>query len=213
MQHGSRRFDTSLRICPLTMPCSSHRPGWRKAAPVERQAFRTPSFTHFNRTTMKLSIASFALAMGLVVSSPVFAQAPAAAPAGSAGLCKDGSYTSNDTKKGACAGHKGVKDWFAVAPATSKTAAAAPALAAAAAAPTAAAPKAAPAEATKAAAAPSTAPAAGGGPGMVWVNTGSKVYHCAGTRYYGKTKQGEYMTEAAAKAAGDHADHGKSCAS
>ena len=56
-------------------------------------------------------------------------------------------------------------------------------------------------------------PAPGGGPGMVWVNTRSKVYHCQGDRYYGNTKQGSYMSEPAAKAAGDRPDHGKACSS
>ena len=46
---------------------------------------------------------------------------------------------------------------------------------------------------------------------MVWVNTVSKTYHCAGTAYYGKTKAGKYVTEDTAKAEGDHADHGKLC--
>jgi hypothetical protein len=37
--------------------------------------------------------------------------------------------------------------------------------------------------------------------GKVWVNTESRVYHKGG-RWYGKTKQGKFMTEADAKAAG-----------
>jgi hypothetical protein len=32
-------------------------------------------------------------------------------------------------------------------------------------------------------------------PGMVWVNAKSKVYHTAGYRWYGKTKNGQWMTE------------------
>lgn len=161
---------------------------------------------------MKLPLNTLALIVGMLASAAAFAQAPAAAPSGSTGLCKDGSYTSNDTKKGACAGHKGVKDWFATAaaaPASAKTAAASASAPAAATMP----PKTAPAATKTATAAPSAAPAVGGGPGQVWVNSSSKVYHCSGTKYYGKTKQGEYMTEAAAKAAGNHADHGKACAS
>ena len=40
---------------------------------------------------------------------------------------------------------------------------------------------------------------------VVWVNTKSHVYHYAGTRSYGTTKQGAYMCEADANAAGDRA--------
>ena len=50
------------------------------------------------------------------------------------------------------------------------------------------------------AATPKTSPA--NNAGMVWVNTESGVYHKPGTRWYGKTKQGKYMTEADAIKAG-----------
>jgi hypothetical protein len=100
---------------------------------------------------------------------------------------------------------------FAQTPAPAAKASA-PAAAAVVAAPAAATP------ATKAAvtpaaktAAPAAAVAAGGGDGKVWVNSKSKVYHCEGSKSYGKTKAGEYMTEADAKAKGNHGDHGKVC--
>jgi hypothetical protein len=41
-----------------------------------------------------------------------------------------------------------------------------------------------------------------GGVGQVWVNIASKGYHSPGTRWYGKTKQGSYMSEAEARAQG-----------
>jgi hypothetical protein len=163
---------------------------------------------------MKVQRSIIAFALGLGMCQFALAQAPAGAPAGSTGQCKDGSYTNAPKKMGACRGHKGVQQWFAAdasAPAASakdtKTAAAATPAAA-----PAAAPAPAPAHASKSSTNTSNmAQAPGGGPGMVWVNTPTSVYHCSGSRYYGKTKEGKYMTEAQAKAAGAHPDHGKGC--
>ena len=179
-----------------------------------------------------------ALTFVLLCSASAFAQAPAGAPAGSTGQCKDGTYTNVASKSGACAGHKGVKTWYgpaaapktttkpttaaskptppapAPAPAskpsmfsklTSKPSTPAPTASSPAPAPSAPAPKPAPAAAS------GGAPAAGGGPGMVWVNTSTKVYHCPTDRYYGKTKNGKYLTESAAQAEGDKPDAGKKC--
>jgi hypothetical protein len=56
-----------------------------------------------------------------------------------------------------------------------------------------------------------TAPAAGGGAGKVWVNTATHVYYCSGDAWYGKTRDGQYMTLADAKAVHAHAHRGKRC--
>jgi hypothetical protein len=115
------------------------------------------------------------------------------------------------------------REGTATAPAPAATPAVAPA--AAPAAPPPAAPAAAPAPAPRAtpspaAAAPKANVGATGAGGfstdaqarvrcpsdtVVWVNTKSGVYHFAGTHNYGTTKQGTYMCEADAKAAGDRA--------
>jgi membrane protein involved in colicin uptake len=55
------------------------------------------------------------------------------------------------------------------------------------------------------AAAAATAPAPGGGHGLVWVNTDSRVYHREGSRFYGTTKKGKYMSEAEAVKEGNRA--------
>jgi hypothetical protein len=158
---------------------------------------------------MNSKIRLIALVAGVLISQLCIAQAPAGAPAGSTGMCNDGTYSTAAAKKGACRGHKGVKEWYAGPATTSanKPAAAAPAAPEPA---PAAAPAPAPAPATKTGANTAT-PAPGGGAGQVWLNTATNVYHCEGTRWYGKTKAGAYMTEAEAKSKGAHADHGKPC--
>jgi len=162
-------------------------------------------------------LASIVVTVGIAAVSTAWAQAPA----GSTGQCKDNTYTSSASKRGACKGHGGVKEWYAAEKSEAKASKGSattesktkmePAPA------TAAAPAAAPAEKPAATKSASTAPAprstaaAGGGAGKVWVNTATNVYHCQGTKWYGKTKQGEYMSESDAKAKGAHADHGKAC--
>jgi hypothetical protein len=165
---------------------------------------------------MKSILMSMIIGAGALLATSSFAQTPsssaAAAPAGSTGMCKDGSYWTGATKKGACRGHKGVQDWYAATPDAAAPAAPAappaPAAAPAAAAPAPMAPARtmAPASTNM----PATA-APGGGPGQVWANKSTKVYHCPTDKWYGKTKNGEYMTEHDAVAKGFHADHGKAC--
>jgi len=153
----------------------------------------------------KRLIQSLALAVGLLTAQLVAQQAPAGAPAGTTGLCNDGSYYSGTSKKGACKGHKGVKEWYG-APANSGKAAPATGGTSESAATSKKAPT-----AGESAATTDKTPAAGGGAGKVWLNTATNVYHCPGTKYYGTTKAGSYMTEAEAQAKGARPDHGKPC--
>lgn len=189
---------------------------------------------------MKALFVTVALGVGSLLAIDAFAADP---PAGATALCKDGTYYTGTAHKGACKGHQGVKDWMdkttdSTAASTATTATESTATktkskaktksddTAAAAAPAATAPAAATTSSTTSMSKPATTtttktptPAsqitqkAGGGPGMVWVNSSSKVYHCPGDEWYGKTKEGSYMTEAAAKAAGNHASHSKECGS
>ncbi len=53
--------------------------------------------------------------------------------------------------------------------------------------------------------------APGGGSDKVWVNMNSKVYHCPGDRYYGKTANGRYMNEKDALAFGAHGSRNEKC--
>ncbi len=143
-------------------------------------------------------------------------QGPAGAPAGAKGICRDGTYSTAASKDGACRGHKGVQTWYVAGPAgaqagdtTGGKTAAMPAPKTASAVPAMPAP--APAKPGPAAAAAAKTAAPGGGPGLVWVNTSSNVYHCNGDAFYGKTKEGAYMSEADAKAKGAHGVRGATC--
>jgi hypothetical protein len=148
---------------------------------------------HFS---LRLTLAAAAFA--LIGASSAYAEDAVTA------TCKDGTSWSGAQRSGACRGHHGVQTFGTAASATAPVTPA-PAQTAVATPPTTMTP------AAKSPPAPAMAQAAGGGAGQVWVNTKSKVYHCQGDRYYGKTKAGEYMTEIAAKSAGDRPDHGKVC--
>ena len=112
-----------------------------------------------------------ALVCSLVVASVGYAQAPS----GSTGQCKDGTYTSATSQRGACSSHGGVKDWYGTGNRTN-----APSQSGA------------PGWARNASPAKNpvgTPTAAGGGVGKVWVNTSTHVYHCRNDQWYGKPNE------------------------
>jgi serine/threonine protein kinase len=45
----------------------------------------------------------------------------------------------------------------------------------------------------------------------VWVNTATGTYHCSGTRWYGKTHEGEYMKQKQARQKGYHPAGNRAC--
>ncbi len=171
--------------------------------------FRRP----MNNTRWRVSVA-----LSLLAACAIHAQVPADAPPGATALCKDGMYYNGTTKSDACRGHRGIKDWYLGAPAAPAAPVAPVAPTAPAAAMPAAAPTAPPAPAAPVAKVAGDAPALApqvalpdDGPVFVWVNTRSKVYHCQGDKWYGKSKQGRYLPEADAQAQGNRPDRGKPC--
>ena len=137
-----------------------------------------------------LLISLMILAGGLSAASSVAQTAPAVTA-----TCKDSTTFSGTKRTGACRGHGGVQAFNSVAPVAAGSSVGTSAVTPAAPVPTRSAPM----------------PVSSGGAGQVWVNTASKVYHCQGDRDYGHTKVGSYMSEAAAKAAGDRPSRGKTC--
>jgi hypothetical protein len=165
---------------------------------------------------MRARLTFIALGCTLFASLTALSQAPSK-PSNATGQCKDGTYWTGASKSGACRGHQGIQTWYGT-PSANQSPSGTPAASKA--------PVQKPSSAPTPAPAPAPAPMAkssptppkpsptaqpGGGPGLVWVNTSTKVYHCYGDRYYGKTKEGKYMSEADAKAMGAKGDAGRSC--
>lgn len=155
-----------------------------------------------------------AVLVGVAFSSFAMAQTAASSSTTAVGTsytCKDGTVVTAASSHGACKGHGGQQNTGkSKSPKTPKanptTMPIAPAVTPVSSMKPAAVKPAAPSTATQPAQRPTS-----GGNGQVWVNAKSHVYHCANDRYYGKTKEGSFMSESQAVAQGNHGVDGKAC--
>jgi hypothetical protein len=142
---------------------------------------------------MKIRTIIMSLAVGVGLAFPAVAQQTA--------ICKDGSDWSGNSRSGACARHGGVKEWTTSATAPARTTTVPPSQVA---------PSSTPAmhpdQFSSEADARTHCPGAGQ---VVWMNTQSNIYHFAGNKNYGNTKQGAYMCRADADKAGRAAKNEK----
>src|SRR5690242_5307859 len=141
-------------------------------------------------TTMRIRFLLPALAFTAFAFTPAWS---AEHEAGATGRCADGTYTHSDSKRGACSDHGGVKDWYGKASMAKERSEREPM------------PRERHDDIAKDRAERDSTPRdehpehMAAGHDRVWVNTSTKVYHCEGDRWYGKTKHGEYMSEAQAR--------------
>lgn len=139
-------------------------------------------------------------ALLLAPASRAFAQTPSAQSP--TAKCRDGTVSYSATRSGTCSGHGGVAQWLVPSGATARCI-----------------------DGTFSTSAQRQGACshhggvaqwlagtnAGATATRVWVNTSSGVYHCPGSRYYGGTKHGVYMTEVEARSKGYRAAYSRAC--
>jgi hypothetical protein len=163
-------------------------------------------------TTKFLSIVSV---IALATISVVQAQSPSPAESPAASPAKHRAHKKAEEAASPAAGAEASASPTARRGRKAKTAAeASPSPAEAAVSPSPAAKRARKTKATAAAAAPAGAvvqatPARSGGNGLVWVNTETHIYHKEGSRFYGNTTHGKYVSEADAIKEGDRPAKGE----